>query len=60
MRAIVLAAAAAALGGYAIPAVDGGALSFDEARYARDLDSCRGGPAVIGLVYALGGALAGR
>ena len=60
MRAIVLAAAVIALGGYAIPAVDRGALGFDEARYARDLDSCLGVPALVGLVYALGGALAGR
>ena len=52
MRAIVLAAAVTALGGYAIPAVDGGPPGFDEARYAPDLDSCRGVPALVGLAIA--------
>ena len=48
-----------ALAGCALPAVDRAAPGFDEAQYASDLDTCRGGPALIAMVHALGGALAG-
>ncbi len=59
MKGIVLAAALVALAGCALPTVDRGAPGFDETQYANDLSTCRGGPVLIAMVYALGGALAG-
>lgn len=41
------------------PAVDRQTASFDESRYAADLNECRGGSAVTFTLYGLGGAFVG-
>ena len=58
-RNLVIIAAALLLAACASPTVDSSAPSFDETKYAVDLDDCRGGTALDAALQGLGGIAIG-
>ena len=58
-RNLVIIAATVLLAACASPTVDSSAPTFDETKYAVDLDDCRGGTVLDVAVHGLGGALVG-
>ena len=59
MRPLILATTLVTLAGCALPTVDREAAGFDEARYASDLSTCRGGSAASFALKSFGGAVIG-
>ena len=58
-RNLAIIAASALLAACASPSVDSSTPSFDETKYAVDLDNCRGGTVLDVALHGLGGAVIG-
>ena len=58
-RTLAIIASAVLLAACASPTVDSSAPTFDETKYAVDLDNCRGGTVLDVALNGLGGALVG-